>query len=38
MAYRLTSRESVRHGIRRVSTAEIENAIQQLTQGEDRDE
>lgn len=38
MAYRLTSRESVRHGIRRVSISEIDSAITELTQGTDRDE
>ena len=38
MPYRLRANESVRRGIRRVTAAEIDAAIKQLTNGEDRDE
>ena len=38
MPYRLRANESVRRGIRRVSASEIEYAIEQLTNGKDRDE
>lgn len=38
MAYRLRARESVRLGVRRVIREQIDNAVEELTHGKDRDE